>query len=241
MQYLNSFHSIEEYLRSGRTDSFLILVGPRKGPRIKQILDLAKKAGLKWTETSQAELDRLDSENRGILAQVGTGKAEKSLDLDTWCMENKDKPGGLVLVLDHIEDPRNLGAILRSAEVFSTDLVILPERRAARESELVARTSAGATAWLNLCTVPNLNRAIEQLKAIGFWVYAADMSGENIRDAELPGKTAIVLGGEGSGVSRLLRKNCDGLLAIKQSGKISSLNVSVAAGIFLYEIRSRYP
>ncbi len=237
MTYITGFHAMEELVRSGSTASATLLVATA-GPRIKKIVELAKKAGMRTKAVSAKELDALAQDNRGAAIELESSAAGITLDLDSW-LEKGVPDNAFVVILDHIEDPHNLGAILRSADVFAVDLVIVPERRAAKETDTVARSSAGAVSYVPLATVANLARAVERLKEAGFWTYAADMSGQNLPEAELSGRVALVLGAEGSGVSRLLKERCDGALSIPQKGHVDSLNVSVAAGIFMYEIRKR--
>ncbi|MDR3139110.1 MAG: 23S rRNA (guanosine(2251)-2'-O)-methyltransferase RlmB, partial [Treponema sp.] len=140
------------------------------------------------------------------------------------------------LILDEITDPHNYGAILRSCDQFGADLVISRNRRGAKHAGVIAQTSAGAVSWVPAAETPNLPRAVEDLKAAGFWIYGADMKGEALYTRDLRGRVAVVLGSEGQGVSRLLRERCDAMIAIPAMGRIDSLNVSVAAGIFLYEV-----
>jgi 23S rRNA (guanosine2251-2'-O)-methyltransferase len=146
-----------------------------------------------------------------------------------------DKPDALVLLLDELTDPHNYGAILRSCDQFAVDLVISRRRRNAKHAAVIAQTSAGASAWVRNAEEPNLIRSMEALKEKGFWIYGADMNGEAAYSLDLRGRICLVIGGE-AGISRLLRESCDGIAAIPCAGRIDSLNVSVAAGILLYEI-----
>ncbi len=208
------------------------------GPRIKKIVELAGKSGIKPKAVTARELDAAAPDNRGAAILVDEAPAGAGIDLDSW-LEAGAPERALVVILDHIEDPHNLGAILRSADVFAADLVIMPERRAAKETDTVARSSAGAAAYVPVATEANLARAVERLKEAGFWTYAADMGGQSLPDADLSGRVAVALGAEGSGVSRLLKERCDGALSIPQYGHVDSLNVSVAAGVVLYELRKK--
>jgi len=237
MTYITGFHAMEELIRSGKAKGATLLVSS-PGPRIKKIAELAEKAGLGDRRVSAKELDALAPDNRGAAIAMAEAPSGAELDLDSWLARGAPERA-LVVILDHIEDPHNLGAILRSADVFAADLVIMPERRAAKETDTVARSSAGAIAYVPVATVPNLARAVERLKEAGFWTYAADMGGQSLPDADLTGRVAIVLGAEGSGVSRLLKERCDGALSVPQYGHVDSLNVSVAAGVILYEVRRK--
>ena len=143
----------------------------------------------------------------------------------------------LVLVLDSITDPQNLGAILRSADQFATDMVVIPSRHSAQETQTVAKVSAGASAYVPLAVVPNIPSALELLKENGFWIFGADIEGETTDKLDLSGKVCLVLGSEGTGMRRLVRERCDLLARIPSSGHVDSFNVSVAAGILLFETR----
>jgi 23S rRNA (guanosine2251-2'-O)-methyltransferase len=244
MRRLSGFHAIEELLRSAvqagrRPAGRLLLSG--SGPRIKTIVELAGKCGLPLSRCKTEELDRLDPAHRGVILEVSEAEAPGELDLDEALEALESRERALVLVLDHIEDPQNFGAILRSADVFGCDLVIAPKRRAAPLSEATARASAGASAHVPLALVPNLAEALRRLEKAGFWRWAADMGGTELPKADLPGKLALVMGNEGAGVSRVLREACDGALSIPMKGHVDSLNVSAAAAVLLYDYRRRFP
>ncbi|HOX31101.1 MAG TPA: 23S rRNA (guanosine(2251)-2'-O)-methyltransferase RlmB [Spirochaetales bacterium] len=243
MRSLTGFHAIEELLRSalssGRPPRGRLRVSG-SGPRIKEILELAAKVGLAAERVSKAELDRAAPEHRGVLleAEAESGQ-EAPASLEGYLAGPPE--AGLVILLDHIEDPQNLGAILRSADAFAADLVVAPTRRSAPLSEAAVKASAGAAAYVPLALVPNLAEALRRLEAAGFWRYAADMAGEDVGSAELPARCAIVLGNEGSGVSRLVKAGCDGILSIPMAGHVDSLNVSASAAILMHEYRRRWP
>ncbi len=244
MQILTGFHAIEERLRSAVSRAAPLPKGTRllvtgSGPRIKAILLLASSLGLVPQRPAKPELDRLAPDNRGVALQFEEDEGAPEADLESFLAGAGED--ALVLVLDHIEDPQNFGAILRSADIFAVDLVIAPKRRSAPLSDATARASAGALAHVPLTLVPNLAEALKRLAKAGFWRYAADMSGEEVASAELPRKCVLVLGNEGQGVSRLLREECDAALSIKQRGHVDSLNVSAAAAILMHEFRRRYP
>ena len=238
-EYLAGFHAIEETLSSGLPAGELFY--SRNNPRIDGLLRLAESRGVTATRVSREALDRMagKQENRGIVLvvagkkQAAPGKVNPQEVFDS--LEEKDK--ALVLVLDGITDPHNLGAILRSADQFDVDLVITPHRGSAQESSTVRNSSAGASVWVPVLNVPNLSRTIQELKDRGFWIYGAHMEGKRADLTNLTGKTALVMGSEGKGIRRLVAETCDGLLSIPTGGHIDSLNVSVAAGILLYEIR----
>ncbi len=237
MTYITGFHGMEEAIRSGGLKGASLFVSA-PGPRIKRIMEEAQKKGLPIRRIAAAELDRLAPDNRGAALGLEGAASAPAIDIAEWCSALKAEKA-TVLLLDHIEDPHNYGAILRSADVFACDLVVVPERRAAGQTDAVARTSAGALAYVPVAEVSNLARALELLKAAGFWSYAADMGGQTLDKSDLPKRVALVLGAEGNGVSRLLKERCDGILSIPQYGHVDSLNVSVAAGIFLYALKAR--
>jgi 23S rRNA (guanosine2251-2'-O)-methyltransferase len=229
------FHAIEELLKKGERKGTLYLSG-RQG-RLSELLEQARKGGYTVRMVPERELEgylqQADADHRGALF-LAEGRRSSIRDLQGYLRE-RDKPGALVLALDGITDPQNLGAILRSAEQFGTDLVILPARRSARVNPTVEKVSAGASNYVEIVTVPNLRRALGELKAAGYWVYGTDMSGEPLWSSDIRGKSVIVMGSEGKGLAELVRKECDQLLKIPTMGRIDSLNVSVAAGVVLYE------
>ena len=157
--------------------------------------------------------------------------------LEALPLKTSKKENSIVVILDSITDPHNVGAIIRSCDQFGVDLVVLPERRGASESEIIGRSSAGASAWVQTSVVSNLVRTVEKLKEAGFWIYGADAGGETAGQTSLQGKIALVMGSEGSGISRLLEEKCDKIISIPTCGKLDSLNVSVACGVLLYEIK----
>jgi len=241
MTYLTGFHAIEERIKSSKAKGLSCgpLLVAKAGPRAKEIVTLAVNSKIRLERTGTFELDGLAPDNRGIALQVedDSGSAEISLENFLTGLENSDSRDTLVLILDEITDPHNYGAILRCCDQFAVDLVISRNRRNAKHAAVISQTSAGAVSWVPQAETPNLVRAAEDLKEAGFWIYGADMEGEAVYKTKLNGRIALVLGGEGSGISRLLRERCDGFVGIPSSGRIDSLNVSVAAGVLLYEVK----
>jgi len=241
MLRLTGFHAIEEFLRSRKmgapAGARLLLSG--SGPRIKEILALADRLGLSPVRVPKGELDLLAPGNRGIVLEADEAQGLEEPDLDTFVLDPPER--SLVILLDHIEDPQNLGAILRSADVFAADLVIAPRKRSAPLTDAAVKASAGASAYAPLAFVPNLAEALRKLKQAGYWLYAADMGGASLPDADISARSGIVLGNEGAGVSRLLREACDFAVSIPMAGHVDSLNVSAAAAVLMYEYRRRYP
>ena len=240
MTYLTGFHAIEERIKSDKLENRSCgpLLLAKAGPRAREIVNLAVSCKVRVERTGTFELDRLAPDNRGIaLAVEDIYKNNADISLDEFLDGLGDRKDVLVLILDEITDPHNYGAILRSCDQFGVDLVISRNRRNAKNADVISKTSAGAVSWVPQAETANLARAAEQLKKAGFWLYGADMEGEPAYKINLTGRTALVLGGEGTGISRLLREHCDGLAGIPATGKIDSLNVSVAAGVLLYEVR----
>ena len=248
MKIYTGFHSVEEKVRSSQNkkETGLKILYAKPGPRVKKIISQAKTQGIPCSETTEKELNSLVSnlsetakEHRGIVLISENEKqvSENKVDFDQFLKSIENKDSSIVVVLDSITDPHNVGAIIRSCDQFGVDLVVLPERRGASESEIIGRSSAGASAWVQTSVVSNLVRTVEKLKEAGFWIYGADAGGETAGQTSLQGKIALVMGSEGSGISRLLEEKCDKIISIPTCGKLDSLNVSVACGVLLYEIK----
>ena len=252
MTYLTGFHAIEERIKSGRSCGPLLVA--KAGPRAKEIVTLAVNSKIRLERTGIFDLDGIAPDNKGIALQVSerssadeSGRADISLENFIAGLEEplhgsesrgvKDQSNALVLILDEITDPHNYGAILRCCDQFAVDLVVSRNRRNAKHAAIISQTSAGAVSWVAQSETPNLVRGCEDLKEAGFWIYGADMDGDPVYKKDLRGRTALILGSEGAGISRLLRETCDGFVGIPSSGKIDSLNVSVAAGVLLYEVK----
>jgi 23S rRNA (guanosine2251-2'-O)-methyltransferase len=235
MTYLSGFHAIEERIKSGRSCGALLVAKP--GPRAREIVDLAIEKRITVSRTGTSDLDRLCGDHRGILLQVDDhAEIGPEIGLEGFIAGLGDRKDALAVILDEITDPHNYGAILRSCDQVGADIVITRKRRIAKYAEVISKTSAGASAWVRTAEVPNLLRAVEILKEKGFWIYGADMEGEPCWGKDLRGRTAIILGGEGTGISRILKESCDALISIPSLGKLDSLNVSVAAGVLFYEV-----
>jgi len=240
MTYLTGFHAIEERIKSGQSCGPLLVA--KAGPRAKEIVTLAADSKIRLERTGTFDLDGLAPGNRGIALQVPVnfnedGVSGVDISIEDFIAGLEENSGAIVLIIDEITDPHNYGAILRCCDQFGVDLVVSRSRRNAKHAAVISQTSAGAVSWIAQAETPNLARAMEDLKGAGFWIYGADMKGEPVYKKDLSGRIALVLGSEGSGISRLLRERCDGMVGIPSSGRIDSLNVSVAAGVLLYEIR----
>lgn len=230
---LAGIHPVAEALRAGSALDRILIAQGAGGPRLQEIIDLARRAGVPVRFEPRASLERLSgsSAHQGVIAM---GAARKYADLDAVAESN------LLVILDGVEDPHNLGAIIRTAHAAGAGAVIIPERRAASLTDVVAKAAAGALEHLPVARVTNVNRTLEDLKQRGHWIYGLDERGtESYDQIEYAAKSVIVLGGEGKGLHEQVRKHCDVLVRIPMAGKISSLNVSVAAGIVLFECRRR--
>jgi len=235
MTFLTGFHAIEERIKSGHSCGPLLVA--KAGPRAKEIVTLAVNNKIRLERTGAFELDGIAPDNKGIALQVEDESGKSDISLENFLADLGDRKDSLVMILDEITDPHNYGAILRCCDQFAVDLVISRNRRNAKQAPIVSQTSAGAVSWVAQAETPNLVRAMEDLKEAGFWIYGADMDGDPVYKLDLSGRTALVLGSEGGGISRLLREKCDGMVGIPSYGRIDSLNVSVAAGVLLYEVR----
>ncbi len=230
---LSGIHPIAEALRSGRPLERLLIAQGAGGPRLQEVIDLARRASVPVRFEPRSALDRLAGSpaHQGVVAM---GAARQYADLDAVSTSQ------LIVALDGVEDPHNLGAIIRTAHAAGAGAVVNPERRAASLTDVVAKAAAGALEHLAVARVTNINRSLEDLKKRGFWIYGLDERGDQPYDrVEFATPTALVFGAEGKGLHEQVRRHCDILVRIAMSGKISSLNVSVAAGIVLFEWKRR--
>lgn len=259
---VTGFHAIEESVnaiqKSKKNPQNVKLFYSKVGPRVKKILATAKEAGVSSVQVENSKLDDLVKDlpaalqdHRGIVLQKDVQNKENSsanyVEFDSWLKQAEqsflsEKKSITVVVLDKITDPHNVGAIIRSCDQFGVSLVVIPEHKSSNDIEnndVIARSSAGASAWVPVTIVNNLVRTVEKLKESGFWVYGADAGGETCGKIDFAEKTVLIMGSEGQGISQLLEKQCDTIVSIPTCGKIDSLNVSVAAGVLLYEIFRR--
>ncbi|WP_130819381.1 23S rRNA (guanosine(2251)-2'-O)-methyltransferase RlmB [Anaerococcus vaginimassiliensis] len=195
---------------------------------VNKIIGKLEEKNIEISFVDKRFFDKIDINHQGVMIEVESFKYESLDDLSD---EKR------LIILDQIEDPHNLGAIIRSAESFGFDGVVIPERRSASVTSTVYKTSAGAINNIKVYRVKNLTRSIKDLKDKGFWIYGlAGEADSSIDKADLTGKVGLVVGNEGSGISRLVRDNCDMLVNIPMLGRVNSLNASVAAGISMYEL-----
>jgi 23S rRNA (guanosine2251-2'-O)-methyltransferase len=231
-------NTVMEALRSDRPVQRLLIVEQRKADReILEIVRLARAKGIEVRTTTRETLNH-EAPNvvhQGVIA-IASARHYATLD-DVLQIPARKGQSALFLILDGIEDPRNLGAILRSAEAAAVHAVIIPERRAAGLTETVAKASAGALEYVPVVKVINIVHTLEELKKNGIWITGAEATGKTVYwDIDLVRPTGLVLGGEDKGVRRLVKAHCDSLVSLPLMGQISSLNVSVAAGVLLYEV-----
>lgn len=229
-------NAVLEAFRAGRTmDRLLIQDGCQDGP-VQSILREAKKHGTVVDFVRRERLDQLSptGTHQGVIAYAAAYEYAEVEDILKRAREKGEDP--FLILLDEIEDPHNLGAIIRTANLAGAHGVIIPKRRAVGLTATVARTSAGALNYTPVARVTNLGTTIEELKKEGIWFVCADMDGEVMYRQNLKGPIGLVIGNEGSGVGRLVKEKCDFTAAIPMKGEISSLNASVAAGILAFEI-----
>jgi 23S rRNA (guanosine2251-2'-O)-methyltransferase len=233
---------VVEALRAGKRQIEQITIAEGVRPdRLRELIDLARQARVPIHRVPRNQLSRTSGgpAHQGVVARVAAARytdSDELVELLSARVGTDDAP--LALALDGVEDPRNLGAILRTAECAGVHGVFIPERRAVGLNETVAKAAAGALEYVPVARVTNLVRLIEQLKARNIWIVGADAEAEtDYTDWDWTQATMLLLGSEGTGLHRLVRENCDSLVRIPVMGRIESLNVSVAAGVLLYEAR----
>ena len=229
-------NAVLEAFRSGKTvDKLFVLDGCQDGP-VKTITREAKKQNTIIHYVAKERLDQLSEtgKHQGVIAQAAAYRYAEVEDMLKLAEEKGEPP--FLFILDGIEDPHNLGAIIRTANLAGAHGVIIPKRRSVSVTETVAKTSAGAVEYMPCARVTNMARTIEQLQEAGLWIAACDMDGDTLTEANLKGPIGIVIGSEGFGVSRLVREKCDFIVSIPMRGRITSLNASNAASILMYEI-----
>ena len=198
----------------------------------REILELLKKSNIRYTFLQNKIMDKkVDGNHQGIILDVDD---IKTYDLDYVINLKKNNP--LIVILDHIEDPHNFGAIIRTCECAGVDYIIIPRNRSVSVNSTVYKTSCGALANVKIIEVVNLTNTITKLKDLGFWVYGAEANGKNYSNIKFDTKTCLVIGSEGHGLKQIVTKNCDEIISLPMKGKINSLNASVACGILIYEI-----
>ncbi|MCX5788765.1 MAG: 23S rRNA (guanosine(2251)-2'-O)-methyltransferase RlmB [Elusimicrobia bacterium] len=236
MTWLRGRHAVEESLRArARGVRELWVLSGLQAEHIKELIGLARGAGARVRYVSKNELDRLGPGHQGLAARVGEKPAA---GLEEWLagLSAEAKKSAVLVALDQIQDPHNLGAIARAASCLGGVALLVPDRRSAPVSPAAVQASAGAIEKIPVLNVGNLAQALEKLKGEGFWVYGADMSGKPCWETRLNFPLVLVIGSEGAGLRALVRERCDELVAVPQSaGGVASLNASTAAAVLLYE------
>ncbi|MCL2106378.1 MAG: 23S rRNA (guanosine(2251)-2'-O)-methyltransferase RlmB [Oscillospiraceae bacterium] len=237
--YVAGRNAVTEALKSGRPADTLFLAKGESGGSLGGIIALAKERGAVVKEADRRKLEALcgSAFHQGVVLAAAARAYAELEDLFQAASERNEEP--FFILCDEIEDPHNLGAIIRTAEAAGAHGLIVPKRRSAPLSAAAYKASAGALSYVPVARVPNLAAAMEELKARGLWIYGAHMDGGLYHGQKLEGPIALVIGSEGQGLSRLIRERCDALLSLPMKGKINSLNASVAAGILMYEIRKQ--
>lgn len=230
-------NAVIEALKSDRTiEQILVAKGDMEGS-ISLIMALAKDKRIVVKEVDRKKLDNMSvaKTHQGVIAIVTPYNYFSVEEILKYAEEKNEKP--FIVILDEIEDPHNFGAIIRSAEVCGVHGIIIPKRRNVGITPTVYKTSAGAVEHMKIAKVTNINTVIDELKKKGIWIYGADMDGESYCfDVDFAGSTALVVGSEGRGISKLTKNKCDVIVKIPMIGKINSLNASVAGGIMMYEV-----
>jgi 23S rRNA (guanosine2251-2'-O)-methyltransferase len=239
MDRLTGIHAVREALEAGRAFDRIVIAKGRQDSRVEEIVQAARARNISVRFEDRGQLDRLadSKDHQGIVALVAARAAGTLDEILTAANAGAGRgEKGLIVLLDGVEDPHNLGAVIRTALAAGAHGVVIPERRAAGLTDTVARASAGALAHLAVAKVTNLVRTMEELKEAGYWLVGLDERGDkNYTDVDYTSPVGIVLGGEGNGLHELTRKRCDFVVSLPTTGPVKSLNVSVAAGVVLFE------
>lgn len=221
-----------EAIRSHPARVRYVAIAREQSARLQRIVSEANAAGVAVRQMPASQIDKLAGRgvHNGVVAEVA---ATALVDFDDVIARDETQ---FVLILDGITDPQNLGAILRVAEGFGVDLVVLPEHESASVTPAVVKASAGATEWVAIAQVTNLARTIDSLKERGYWIYAASANGDAPAEIDFRGKVAIVLGSEGKGIRRNVLEHCDRVVTIPMRGHVESFNVATAAAVICYEV-----
>jgi 23S rRNA (guanosine2251-2'-O)-methyltransferase len=227
---------VVELLRSGKPVNKVVLLSEGSNTRNQEILTLLQERNIPYQYVERQVLDRLAQRERhqGMLAYVAAREYAEVDDMLALAEKQQEPP--FILMLDEIEDPHNLGALLRTVDAVGAHGVIIPKRRSVSLTGTVAKTSAGAVEHVLVARVSNLVQTVKDLKKKGCWVAGAEAGGKDAFTADLTGPRVIVIGSEGKGISRLLRENCDEIVSLPMMGKVTSLNASVAGSVMLYEV-----
>ncbi len=229
-------NAVSEAIKAGITIDKILFSNSCFDKAFNDCVNLAKNKKIKFQMVSNDVLNKesVTKKHQGVLAYAVDYKYSTVEDILNVAKQKNEEP--FILILDGIEDPHNLGSIIRVCDCLGVHGVIIGKNRACTVNETVIKVSAGATSYVKVAKVTNINNCIETLKKQGVWVYACELGGSDLTKADLKGSVAIVIGSEGFGVSALTKKLCDGVVTIPMKGKVNSLNASVATGIVLYEV-----
>ena len=231
-------NAVLEALKNGREIDYIYIKKGENEGSINKIIGKAKDMKIMIKVVDKNKLDEM-SESKNHQGIIAIANEYRYFELEEILEQTREK-AGFFLILDEIEDPHNLGAIIRSAEASGVDAIIIPKRRACQVNATVEKTAAGATSHIKIVRVTNLAQTIEKLKESGIWIYSVDMDGADYTKTDLKGKIALVIGNEGKGISRLVKEKSDFTVSIPMKGHINSLNASVAASILMFEaVRQR--
>lgn len=236
MSVIEGRNPVLEALKNNREIDKLMINKDSKEGSIKKIIAMAKDSGVVIQQVDRHKLDEISQSHnhQGVLALTSEYKYYELDEIMSEAAKKDEDP--FFIILDGITDPHNLGSIIRTADAVGAHGVIIPKRRSVHITPIVNKASAGAVEYMPVCKVTNIVNTIKTLKDKGLWIAAADMGGESFYKQNLKGPLALVIGSEGEGISRLVKKNCDFTVSMPMSGNISSLNASVAGGIILYEV-----
>ncbi|MBQ6042878.1 MAG: 23S rRNA (guanosine(2251)-2'-O)-methyltransferase RlmB [Clostridia bacterium] len=230
-------NAVNELLASGRAVDKLLVKSGEKDQTLSVIVARAVKAGIPVVEAPRKRLDSYSDHHQGVVALVPEREYAELDDIFALAHDRGEPP--FIVVLDHVNDPHNLGAVIRSAECAGAHGVIIPKRNAAALGSIASKAAAGADAHLPVCRVANIAQTLDELKERGVWIFAAEAGGTSLYECDLSGGAAFVMGSEGEGVSRLVREKSDFVISVPMYGKLNSLNVSAAAAVILFEAARR--
>ena len=227
---------VTEVIRSGREVDRLLVAHGQTGGSVAAIIAKCKDRGILVKEVSPSKLDYLTggANHQGVAVLIATQEYSTVEDILNYAKEKNEKP--FIIVCDEIEDPHNLGAIIRTAEATGVHGIIIPKRRSASLNVTVAKAASGALEYMKVARVTNISNEIERLKSEGIWVFGADMDGEDYSLTDFDCPCALVIGNEGKGIGSLVAKKCDKIVSLPMMGQINSLNASVAAGVLMYAV-----
>lgn len=230
-------NAVVEALRVGRSIDKIFIAKGETDKTLGHIASKARAAGIVVADADRRKLDAMSvtKAHQGVIALVGVSDYCEISDILDYASERNEAP--FVIVCDEISDPRNLGAVIRSAECAGAHGVIIPKRRSAGMTAIVGKASAGATEHMRIARVSNISAALKELKDNGLWIYGADAGGDSkLWETDFRGSLALVIGSEGNGLGRLVRESCDFIVSIPMAGHINSLNASAAASVIMYEV-----